>query len=1144
MSSNDFRSTPITLSLSLTQDGVELHGSVMVVDDIHGNYHFGAHSFSSNCDNLHLNLSLRVNNYNQDSLSCSGNSSSTDVILKYPQLLTLMPVPLPFLPGIDNLDSLLSECTPSANFAPVSTGSSTFMPLSPASTNNHPPGSNDSSCIHSVPISSNVVGSSDMFPARSVCTPDMTFLGPLSMSDTYLPILPPNPITDNSTTDVISIHKPLPVMPHVSASPLSSSRRPPVFKSRIDPPNTHIHPYNKRNISKMAKTPPNHSPHPLDGNVVKSPPCRDSLVTVMSSDSPPIYCPAHLSKVPGGFENCTDLFIPPGVELILSYGPSFVPPRCPSFGDFIFHLLKIQNVSEAQGKDPHRYLGDYLLSSYDSFISPLNKPLNNVERALNVNLSVTKSFLREHPDLIVVNSDKSKSLVLMKESEYRSSMNAWIDRCTKKGYYELINDPGVVSRIRTSWYWKQRKLIEQLGAARMVRINSGLPEPYPRNMHLNLLKSNQPDLPLPYMYGVVKTHKPDRPCRPICATRCWYSYWIEKIINHVLKGVLENHNAKSRLLCDSNVQDITKAAEEIRQIKVQPGYVFAKFDVVDMYTSIDRRLILKILNELVYDNDYYNTHGSIPAKLFMECVQFCLSNRLLFSYGGNVYRQNKGLPQGACDSGLLATLVLDYQLQLHFDQLFKRYQVSKWFKYMDDILVYLPAANVEPLRLSLESATQLSFTVDLEDVPSGIDRALLPNVQGCISFLDIYIARCSDYLYLRTYVKPMASCRMIHFLSNSPDDWKRSTIRGYILRILLRSSNLFLLHDLDRLTQILEANMYPTSFTDPISLSVYNEVLKSFDSTLRSKTYDPVHPHHTFGLLSERIRLIRGLRSLLSHVVLDGTPVVERFRSIYDPLPNSAIFNHSDRYVCEDFRYAMKRVFRAVGLGHPTHKNAASLHSRLSLSLMDPDPSNNALTRRSPLYVYSLKCSTCEVVFLLASFKSAHEVLTEVLSNPMSAISLHCDVTGHATPTHLLPTIFTSSDQHNVSPQQQVAFMRVLYLHMGYEVTTTTEIHLLSKYLLSGFLRALKTLPTSYMERFTPPQRVSGTSQLPLPSGTSPTSLPASEISPPFSGDDTSPTCSIRSCSSKVCILLPPSLSFSFSFTFFISYPNSFPLFQ
>lgn len=76
----------------------------------------------------------------------------------------------------------------------------------------------------------------------------------------------------------------------------------------------------------------------------------------------------------------------------------------------------------------------------------------------------------------------------------------------------------------------------------------------------------------------------------------------------------------------------------------------------------------------------------------MECVQFRPSNRVLFSYHGKVFRQLRGLPQGACDSGLLATMA--------------------WFKYMNDVSVYMPLVKVKVVKQSLEEATLLVFTVE------------------------------------------------------------------------------------------------------------------------------------------------------------------------------------------------------------------------------------------------------------------------------------------------------------------------------------------------------------------------------------------------------------------------------------------------
>lgn len=217
--------------------------------------------------------------------------------------------------------------------------------------------------------------------------------------------------------------------------------------------------------------------------------------------------------------------------------------------------------------------------------------------------------------------------------------------------------------------------------------------------------------------------------------------------------------------------------------------------------------------------------------------------------------------------------------------------------------------------------------------------------------------------------------------------------------------------------------------------------------------------HHSPGDLVERLSILRSYRDLLRHRIVPGSSTARVFRSFYDPLPIQRMYDLSNRYICEDFRVALKRVYRLVGLGVPTHRNGASLFEKLSMSLADPDPYSDASVRVRPLNSYIVKCLQCDTVFLLSGFKSPREILDEVLSDPSSIISAHCAFFNHPLPRSISPTFFHGSESRHVTPAQQVTVMRLVYQYLGYEFSSTAQMQSLSTYVMSGVLFALRTLP-------------------------------------------------------------------------------------
>lgn len=1061
--------------------------SVIIGYDSDGKPHIVAHNLTSTSPRISVDVSLSISGVLQDSVYCMGSSSNTNVIIDYPHLLAMAHPPIPFCPALDYelippIPAYLGNCgvssetavtaslsgrsTPDLEFIndggktyavplirtpePVSSITEAEVPSTSADVRRVFGSNLEMDKIFKANRPSNVVELLNKFSSTQVGLSK----GESKMSKNKT-VLSENKLTLSTNKPTLSTNKAAPHMGKKSIPPLE---QPSTSKGALQKPTnptsgqgglkTSLSEQNKlKNLSSSGQDRPN------------------TLLSVSTMGRLPRYNPSTLRPVPGGFENCSGVYVPPEVEIILSYGPRFVPPTRPTFSDYVHQLMIVNNAAERQQKNPSHYLGDYLYESYDEFICPLQKPFNNVEKSILRMLAATKDFLRAHTELVIIKSDKSKSLVLIREVDYRVKMDKWISVSIEKMNYSLENDEATILRLRERFYLRYTEICKALIEYRLLCRKMGEPLPYPQSMHRGLISANKPNAPLPYLYGVIKTHKPDQPCRPICATRTWYSYWLQKIINCVIKDALAGIPAKANagLLCRENVLDITTAADQIRGLPIIDGYVFLKFDVVDMYPNMDRATIRTVISDFLF-SPYYAAHGSLPCGLVNQCVELCLSNSTLFTYNGNVYKQLRGLPQGACDSGLLATILLDYMLHTHCDSVFKRNGVKRWWKYMDDILVYMPLINVDSMCRALEAATTLSFTMDFEEPLSSSDLVHLPHALGCISFLDLLIVRCPDRVYMRTYIKPMASMRMCHYYSTCVNNWKMETIRGYITRVLLRTSNVFLRDELNRLDELFQSNMYPSCMTDSILSSILRLKLKEFEKIIRAKVPDPSHRYHSLGPLVERVKILRGYRSLLIHVS-DATcvPQVKVFKSTYNPTNNPVIYGRSSRYICEDFRVTIKRVFSTIGLGQPTHRNGASLFEHLSMSLKDADPSEDAVIRSSSLCIFAVQCRECDQVFLLQGYRSKITILKEVLDDPTSALSVHCEVTGHSSTKGLIPVEFSNAAHPEITSRQQAALMRVMYLHMGYEFTSVSHMQLLSDYILRGVFRALKVLPPDYM---------------------------------------------------------------------------------
>ena len=122
----------------------------------------------------------------------------------------------------------------------------------------------------------------------------------------------------------------------------------------------------------------------------------------------------------------------------------------------------------------------------------------------------TYTSLRKNRELHITRADKSNALVLLDKNDYVSKMELLLGDTNV--YRELSSDPLV--GVRT----KYNRTINRVFAS-----------------DNNLKYKFKPITPrLPYMYGLVKTHKPNNPMRPIISSIGSSSYELSKWIGQLL----------------------------------------------------------------------------------------------------------------------------------------------------------------------------------------------------------------------------------------------------------------------------------------------------------------------------------------------------------------------------------------------------------------------------------------------------------------------------------------------------------------------------------------------------------------------------------------------------------------------------------
>ncbi|CAF4594758.1 unnamed protein product, partial [Didymodactylos carnosus] len=150
---------------------------------------------------------------------------------------------------------------------------------------------------------------------------------------------------------------------------------------------------------------------------------------------------------------------------------------------------------------------------------------------------------------------------------------------------------------------------------------------------------------------------------------------LARYISQVLKPI--GDNARSII----NTGDFIK---KLNKIKISNRTTLCSLDVVDLFTSIDRKHALSVLKDEMEKNDKWKGNTDLKGDSIIKIVDFCIEN-VIFQFGDYFYSQVTGLPMGSSLSPLLADICMNEFLITHWDDGKYPYQLRG--RYVDDIIL-------------------------------------------------------------------------------------------------------------------------------------------------------------------------------------------------------------------------------------------------------------------------------------------------------------------------------------------------------------------------------------------------------------------------------------------------------------------------
>jgi len=281
------------------------------------------------------------------------------------------------------------------------------------------------------------------------------------------------------------------------------------------------------------------------------------------------------------------------------------------------------------------------------------------------------------------------------------------------------------------------------------------------------LNNGLPRVPMnpitPFLYGMVKIHKPNHPIRPVVSFINSPAYFLANWLNNTLKNILT-------LDFKYSIRNSLELVNRLKKLTLPHNCILVSFDVENLFPSIPRLESLDIIGKLLKNSTKLNNSQiECLTLLIRKCLNcdFCKFNNVL-------YKQLEGLPMGSSLSPLIAEIFMNNFENVLFssDHHFVK-KVAFWYRYVDDTLVGW-TGSVDELNSFLDFLNSLhpnlKFTMEVE-------------FNNKINFLDLTLERLDNTIEFKIYRKPTQTDHMIPWDSCHHISHKMAALNSLLHRL-------------------------------------------------------------------------------------------------------------------------------------------------------------------------------------------------------------------------------------------------------------------------------------------------------------------------------------------------------------------------
>lgn len=473
-----------------------------------------------------------------------------------------------------------------------------------------------------------------------------------------------------------------------------------------------------------------------------------------------------LKQIIGGFKNFTNIVIPDNIQTILSVGGKFIIPyRTYTLEDIIDMIQDVEEIWDSTTHDNKiQNIGKWKNSLIKDMI---HEKINLGKRERNIIKTITdlEDFIKSNEHVCIKEADKGKQTIILYKKEFNEMANKFMERALNDELYIYLEDDDkskLDMRIRRetallklrSNKWKEKGLFKDRSPSNIGKEKEMWDKI--RDVHIKI----------PNMQFVVKAHKKEGlGIRNICPKNKTWTYQTSAIIASLLENALIKNLNKIKYI-DTNIKDIEKFALLLQNKILNKNEEIISIDIKEMFNKINKNKLMDILRRYI-DNKTYN------ESTLMSMIEYDIQESNFAIYNHKIYKQNKGIPMGACTSSLYAKIFLDYYISLNQAEL-KKAGLIELYKYIDDILVICQKDKIDDIIDILKKETNLEYKVEKAD-------------EDGIEYLDLKIEITNEgKIITRKYKKDYVSNRSMNAMSAQCWNTKMATITN----IFQRSMNL------------------------------------------------------------------------------------------------------------------------------------------------------------------------------------------------------------------------------------------------------------------------------------------------------------------------------------------------------------------